>query len=126
MNKKRLHSSTVRYLFGDNFTDTLPAGSIHGTPAVPGPGTRVVVDANNKLTLASGLLNIAAGRSSVSTAVPALRAARPVSTVLATLQTNRAGVYIQAAVANPRTGRITIYLNRRVTAATKVAYFVLD
>ena len=71
----------------------------------------------------SGLLTIAANRSSISTAVPALTAG---SMVLATLQTNRAGIYIQAAVANPATGRITIYLNKRVTAATKAAYFVLD
>jgi hypothetical protein len=70
----------------------------------------------------SGTLTIAARTSSISTAMPALSAT---SMVLATLQTNRAGVYIQAAVANPATGRITIYLNRRVTAATKVAYFVL-
>jgi hypothetical protein len=75
----------------------------------------------------SGFLTIAAGRSSVSTTMeggPGVLGA--LSKVLATLQTNRAGVYIQAAVANPATGRITIYLNRRVTAATKVAYFILD
>jgi hypothetical protein len=71
----------------------------------------------------SGLLTIAANRSSISTAMPALTAG---SIVLATLQANRAGIYIQAAVANPATGRITIYLNKRVTAATKAAYFVLD
>jgi hypothetical protein len=71
----------------------------------------------------SGLLTIAAGKSSISKAVPALSAT---SMVLATLQTNRAGVYIQAAVASPRTGRITIYLNKTMPAATKVAYFVLD
>ena len=46
--------------------------------------------------------------------------------VLATLQTNRAGVYIQAAVANPATNKITIYLNKKVPAATKVAYFILN
>jgi hypothetical protein len=71
----------------------------------------------------SGLLAIAANRSSVSKAVPALSAT---SMVLATLQTNRAGVYIQAAVASPASKKITIYLNKKVTAATKVAYFVLD
>ena len=70
----------------------------------------------------SGLLTIAAGKSSVSTTRPALS---PTTMVLATLQTNRAGVYIQAAVASPATGKITIYLNKKVTAATKVAYFIL-
>jgi len=71
----------------------------------------------------SGTLSIAARTSSISTAMPALTAT---SMVLATLQTNRAGVYIQAAVANPATNKITIYLNKKVTAATKVAYFVLN
>ena len=32
------------YLLRDDFTDTLPAGSVNGTLAVPGPGNRVVVD----------------------------------------------------------------------------------
>jgi hypothetical protein len=71
----------------------------------------------------SGLLTIAAGKSSVSTTRPALN---PATMVLATLQSNRAGVYIQAAVASPASGKITIYLNKKVTAATKVAYFVLS
>ena len=70
----------------------------------------------------SGTLTIAAGKSSVSAAMPALS---PTTMVLATLQTNRAGVYIQAAVAGPAAGKITIYLNKKVTAATKVAYFIL-
>jgi len=77
----------------------------------------------------TGLLTIAAGKSSVSASVRALGptgAWTATTVVLATLQTNRAGVYIQAAVANPRTGKITIYLNKKVTAATKVAYFLLD
>jgi len=70
----------------------------------------------------SGLLTIAAGKSSVSSTRPALN---PATMVLATLQTNRAGVYIQAALASPASGKITIYLNKKVTAATKVAYFIL-
>jgi len=70
----------------------------------------------------SGVLTIAAGKSSVSAAESALAAG---TIVLATLQTNRAGVYIQAAVASSASGKITIYLNKKVTAATKVAYFVL-
>jgi hypothetical protein len=71
----------------------------------------------------SGRLTIAANKSLVSATVPALTAP---SMVLATLQTNRAGVYIQAAVASPASKKITIYLNKKVTAAIKVAYFVLD
>jgi hypothetical protein len=71
----------------------------------------------------SGTLTVAAGASSVSTAAPALTAT---TTVLATLQTNRPGVWIQAAVASRATGRIPVYLNKKVTAATKVAYLILN
>jgi len=71
----------------------------------------------------SGQVTIAAGKSSVRTTVYALTSS---SMVLATLQTNRSGVYVQAAVASPAADRITIYLNKKVTAATTVAYFVLD
>ena len=46
--------------------------------------------------------------------------------MLATLQTNRAGIYVQAAVASPASGKITIYLNKKVTAATKVAVIILN
>jgi len=73
----------------------------------------------------SGLLTIAKNKSSVSNAV-LLAGGQIPSMVLATLQTNRPGVYIQAAVANPATNKITIYLNKKVTAATKVAVFILN
>jgi len=75
----------------------------------------------------AGLLTIAKGTSSVSTNVAAIGAGGPMPTmVLATLQTNRAGVYIQAAVLNPAASKVTIYLNKKVSAATKVAFFVLN
>jgi hypothetical protein len=75
----------------------------------------------------SGVLTIAKNTSSVSKAVAALDPAPAIpSMVLATLQANRPGVYVQAAVANPATGKITIYLNKKVSAATKVAYFILN
>lgn len=51
------------YLFNDTFTTTLAAGAINGTLAEPGPGSRTVVDANSKLTIASGDLTFATGGS---------------------------------------------------------------
>jgi hypothetical protein len=71
----------------------------------------------------SGILTIPKRRSSVSVAMPALN---PWSMVLATLQTSSAGVYIQAAVAKLAEGKITVYLNKTATVATKVAYLVLQ
>jgi hypothetical protein len=46
------------------------------------------------------------------------------SLVIATLRTRRTGVYVAAAV--PSSGKFTIYLNKAVSAATYVAYFVLN
>lgn len=39
------------YLLRDEFTDTLAAGSVDGTPAVPGPGTRSVTDTGNNISV---------------------------------------------------------------------------
>lgn len=44
------------YLLRDLFTDTLVAGAIHGTAATPGPGTRVVVDTEDHLSMFNGAL----------------------------------------------------------------------
>lgn len=46
------------------------------------------------------------------------------SYVIATLQTNRAGVYVQAVV--PGTGYFIIYLNKAVSATTYVGYLVIN
>lgn len=45
----------VKYLLRDEFTDTRAAGAVNGTPATPGPGTRVVVDTGSKLSIGSGV-----------------------------------------------------------------------
>lgn len=44
------------YLLRDEFTTTLVAGSVNGTAAEPGPGTRAVVDTNMVLSIAAGKL----------------------------------------------------------------------
>jgi hypothetical protein len=46
------------------------------------------------------------------------------SYVLATLQTNRPGIYVQAVVC--KSGSFTIYLNKAVPATTRVAFFVIN
>jgi hypothetical protein len=101
------------------------ADSMSGTALVAvSHGSGVALKADGPVVFSrSGLLTVAAGKSSISKAVGALSAT---SMVLATLQSNRAGVYIQAAVASRASGRITIHLNKKVTAATKVAYFILN
>lgn len=55
----------IPWLLRDDFEDTLAAGSVNGTPAVPGPGTRVVVDTTNKLSISGGnLVAVIAGGNS--------------------------------------------------------------
>ena len=72
----------------------------------------------------SGVATVTAGHSSVN--VDGILGLGATSMVLATIQTNRPGVFIQAAVPIPASNRITIYLNRTVLLATKVAYFILN
>jgi hypothetical protein len=48
------------------------------------------------------------------------------SLVFATLQENRRRVFVQAAVPNPSAGSFTVHLNKKVRAATKVGWFVID
>jgi hypothetical protein len=46
----------ITYLFRDEFTTDAAAGSINGTAAEPGPGTRAVTDSANHLSIVSGEL----------------------------------------------------------------------
>lgn len=56
-----LGAARIKYLLRDEFTTALAAGSVNGTAAKPGPGTRAVVDTNSKLSIAGGLLTFATG-----------------------------------------------------------------
>jgi hypothetical protein len=69
----------------------------------------------------SGKTYLLSGRSYKDVSIPGVTSA---SYALATLQSNRSGVYVQSVV--PTTGKIRIYLNKKVTAKTYVAYFVID
>lgn len=51
----------LSWLLRDDFTTDLPAGSVNGTAAEPGPGTRTVYDTNNKISLSGGKLSFATG-----------------------------------------------------------------
>lgn len=48
----------ISYLLRDEFTTDRAAGSVDGTAAEPGPGTRTVRDVENKLSVASGVLDV--------------------------------------------------------------------
>jgi hypothetical protein len=71
----------------------------------------------------SGVLTVRAGKSAVTKAGVALTSA---SLVLATLQENRAGVFVQSAVPDVAASSFTVHLSKAVTAATKVAWFIVN
>jgi hypothetical protein len=60
------------WLIKDEFTDTRAAGSVNGTAATPGPGTRTVTDTESKLSVSSGALAIAGGKASPAWGDPGL------------------------------------------------------
>jgi hypothetical protein len=51
----------VTYLLRDEFYTARAAGSVHGTPAEPGPGTRTVVDTGSDLLITAGALTLTGG-----------------------------------------------------------------
>ena len=59
------------YLLRDEFSVDVAAGSVDGTAAVPGPGTRKVVDTESKLTIAGGNLMFAGGKAAPEWGDPA-------------------------------------------------------
>jgi hypothetical protein len=71
----------------------------------------------------SGVLTVAAGKSSATVTGVALSAA---SLVLATLQQHTTGVYVTAAVPKVSGSSFTVYLSKAPTVSTKVAWFVVN
>jgi hypothetical protein len=56
--------SAATYLLYDQFTTDLAAGSVNGTSAEPGPGTRVVSDSGSKLSISSSKLTASGSTAS--------------------------------------------------------------
>jgi hypothetical protein len=71
----------------------------------------------------SGTLTVAAGASSATKTGVTLTAA---SLVLATLQQDRAGVWVRSAVPNVAASSFTVHLSKAVSASTGVAWFILN
>ena len=71
----------------------------------------------------SGVLTVAAGKSSATQTGVALTSA---SLVLATLQQDRSGVWVRSAVPNIAGSSFTVHLSKAVAASTTVAWFVVN
>ena len=67
-----LGGAKSRYLVLDKYSDTIAAGSVNGTDAVPGPGVRTVTDTENKLSLSSGRLQFAGGKAAPTFGEPGI------------------------------------------------------
>jgi hypothetical protein len=65
-------SITSALIVLDNFTDTRAVGAVNGTAATPGPGTRVVVDTETKISVGLGVLDLAGGKAVPATGDPGL------------------------------------------------------
>jgi hypothetical protein len=81
MKEKRLFlkfANPVKFLLRDDFNDTRAAGAVNGTTASPGgmgsaaQKTRTIVDTENKLSLGSGVANLAAPKIAPSWGDPGL------------------------------------------------------
>ena len=105
-----------------------------GTADAPAPPTGVALHAaagsTSQVALSvsgramfsrSGRVSVAAAAAQVAVTMAGVTTS---SYVIATLQTNRSGVYVAAVV--PAAGKFTIYLNKAVTAATVVGYLVIN
>ncbi|MBN1640369.1 MAG: hypothetical protein JXA09_03965 [Anaerolineae bacterium] len=58
---RRARLGAAGWLLRDDFADDRAAGSVNGTPAMPGPGTRTVTDPGNTLSVTGGDVAISGG-----------------------------------------------------------------
>jgi len=97
-----------------------PGGA--GVRAFGDTATDVALAVSGKVVFSrSGKNTIGSGKSSLKINLAGVSAS---SRVFAVLHSNRSGRYVRAVV--PTTGSFTVYLNTTVTAATYVAWFVLN
>jgi len=112
---------------GDAVIGVVAAGSAGGGIGLVawggiGTGLDTALDVRGKVKFSrSGRTTIGAGKSSIKVT---LLGTSTSSRVFAVLHSNRSGRYVRAVV--PTTGSFTIYLNTTVTAATYVAWFVIN
>lgn len=103
-----------------------------GTPPAPIPNVAVQARAGSTSQVALNVNGKAqfsrSGRTTISTGaskkVVTMAGVTTASYVIATLQTNRAGTYVQSVV--PAAGSFTINLNKTVPGATVVGYLVIN
>jgi len=126
-------STNATAAIGSSFTGSGVYGFVGSTVAPPltGPAAGVVARAVDPSRLALRVMGRASfgfsGKATIlantSTVVITRAGVTAASLIIATPRTNRAGVFVQSAV--PAAGKFTIHLNKKVAAATDVAYMIL-
>jgi hypothetical protein len=118
---------------GDGVRGTSLSGvGVHGSASAGGgtgvlasagsDGTALQVEGKSKFSR-SGTLTIPAGSSSITQTGINIDSS---SVVLATLQQNRSGLWVQAAVPSASGSSFTIYLNHATNSNTAVGWFVVN
>jgi hypothetical protein len=118
-----LASDTGVYGFsGDGITPVPPPGV--GVQATAGSTAQTALNVSGKAKFSrSGRTSVASGRSSRKITMAGVTKG---SYIIATLQTRRTGVYVQAVVPATLGGSFTIYLNKTVSGTTYVGYLVIN
>lgn len=93
-----------------------------GVYAAAGSTSHTALQVNGKVKFSrAGRLTVAAGAGYVGKTLTGVTTS---SLIIATLQTNRSGYYIRAAV--PASGSFRVYLNKTADVNIAVAYFVIN
>ncbi len=117
----RLYDAVVGQSLG---TGTGVVGESPGGTGVVASGRTALKVQGPAVFSRSGVLTVAAGHSSATKTGVALTAA---SLVLATIQGNVAGVFVQGVtLVTGASGSFTIHLNKTVQAKIKVAWFAVN
>jgi hypothetical protein len=98
--------------------------STNGTALRGDSPSGIALQVNGRASFSrSGVITLGSIASSITqNGVPLTSA----SSVLATLQTNTSGLFVEAAVPNPAGSNFTIYFGKAAPAGTKVAWFVVN
>ena len=100
------------------------SASATGTGVVANNTNGDALRVNGRATFSSrGILSIPAGHSSQTKTGVNLTSA---SLVLATMQHNESGIWVQSAVPDAAAKSFTVHLNKQASNAIKVAWFVLN
>ena len=109
-------------VYGYSGSSSMPAAPTNVGVCARAGGAAVALRVDGRATFSrSGRVTITAGHSS---RVVSFAGVTTASLVIATIQTHRSGVYVASAV--PASGKFTIYLNKAVSASTRVAFFILN